>query len=252
MLQRMLFFVLVAAASACGDGARTEPAGEPPAAQLASAPRDTPAPAAQAPRQAPRPIVATPVAASALPAAARVRGHVLAARRWTDGLGENFLILTDTDAFESQECCGYGKELFAYHYVQRDTGLALLWRTRDFIHDCDVDMTVQMGDHTLAITDLDADGVAESTFLYILACRGDVSAAAMKLIMHEGTEKYAIRGTTDEDPRMPHADPSKMNVDPAFDFAPAAFESFAVAHWKKFTSEAEWRDREEARAASRR
>lgn len=163
-------------------------------------------------------------------------------------MGENLLILTETDAFDHEPCewdyCGNDKELYAYHYIQRDSGLALLWRTTDFIRECDVDMTVQMGAHTLAITDLDADGVAESTFLYILACRGDVSAATMKLIMHEGPEKYAIRGTTDEDPRMPGADPSEMNVDPSFNRAPPAFRTFAVAHWKKFTSEEDWRERE--------
>jgi hypothetical protein len=162
-------------------------------------------------------------------------------------MGDNLLILTETDAFDHTPCewdyCGNDKDLYAYH-VQRDTGLARLWTTKDFVWECDVDMTVQMGAHTLAITDLNADGVAESTFLYILACRGDVSVATMKLIMHEGAEKYAIRGTTDEDPRMPYAKRSEMNVDPSFDCAPPAFRDVAVAHWNKFTSEATWQERE--------
>jgi hypothetical protein len=231
---------------ACADGApkagdaepgiRSAPGQAPPAAQPQSAAAAATSHAAIAP---------VPVEARALPAKAAHEGTVVAARRWTDGLGENLLILTEAAATESAECCGWDGNLYAYHYVQRDSGLALLWRTTDFIHTCDVDMTVQMGEHTLAITDLDADGVAETTFLYILACRGDVSPATMKLIMHEGAEKYAIRGTTDEDPRLPDPRRGEMNVDPSFDRAPPAFRSFAVAHWKKFTSEEGWRAAEE-------
>jgi hypothetical protein len=186
------------------------------------------------------------VDARALPAGAAYRGNVVAARRWTDGLGDNLLILTRTDAFDHKPCgwdyCGNDQELYAYHYVQRDSGLTLLWRTTDFIRECDVDMTVRMGHQTLEITDLDADGVAESTFLYILACRGDVSAPSMKLIMHEGAQKYAIRGTMDEDARMPYARLSEMRMDPSFENAPTSFRTFAVAHWKKFTAYSAWPD----------
>lgn len=248
MLARVSLTVTFVALLGCGDAGKAEPQvsttsdtpGAAPTTQVAPQQQETVRPAQR--------IEPVAVEASALPAAAEHRGHVVAARRWTDRLGENLLILTETDAFDHKPCewdyCGNDKELYAYHYVQRDSGLALLWRTTDFIRECDVDMTVQMGAHTLAITDLDADGVAESTFLYILACRGDVSAAAMKLMMHEGAEKYAIRGTTDEDPRIPGADRSEMNVDAAFNRAPPAFRTFAVAHWKKFTNELEWRELE--------
>ena len=43
------------------------------------------------------------------------------------------------------------------------------------------------------VTDLDQDGIAETTVQYKLACRSDVSPALMKLVMHEGETKYAHR-----------------------------------------------------------
>lgn len=241
MLRHALLPILIAAAAACG-GAQAEPE----RANAVAAPDSPPAASrsASAPASERPPITPAEVEAGELPAGAVHRGNVVGARRWTDGLGENLLILTRTDPFEAKPCeydsCGWDQELYAYHYTRRDTGLALLWRTTDFIRQCDLDMTVRMGHQTLEITDLDADGIAETTFLYILACRGDVSAAEMKLIMHEGAEKYAIRGTMDEDPRMPDARPSQMTVDPSFNRAPAAFRTFAMAHWKKFTAQSAW------------
>ena len=46
----------------------------------------------------------------------------------------------------------------------------------------------------MTITDLDADSIAETTVQYKLACSSDVSPALMKLVMHEGETKYALRG----------------------------------------------------------
>jgi len=45
------------------------------------------------------------------------------------------------------------------------------------------------------ITDLDNDGITETTIAYKLTCRSDVSPSNMKLIMHENDTKMALRGT---------------------------------------------------------
>lgn len=241
MLKHSLLPILIAAVSAC-TGADAEPQRADAAAEAPPAASRTASAAASASPSARQEITPVAVDAGQLPAGAARRGNVVGARRWTDALGENLIILTRTDPVESctDDFCGWDQELYAYHYVQRDTGLALLWRTTDFIRECDLDMTVRMGHQTLEITDLDDDGTAETTFLYILACRGDVSPAEMKLIMHEGAEKYAIRGTMDDHPRMPGAGPGEMNVDPSFNRAPPAFRTFAVAHWKKFAPLGAW------------
>jgi hypothetical protein len=67
-----------------------------------------------------------------------------------------------------------------------------------------------------------------------MACKGDVSPDDMKLIMHEGENKYAIRGTmllkiTGEKPYG-----GEMKIDASFDKAPEEFVEFAKSQWKKY------------------
>ncbi|HET6229686.1 MAG TPA: hypothetical protein VFE05_06350 [Longimicrobiaceae bacterium] len=99
---------------------------------------------------------------------------------------------------------------------------------------CDFDLTAGFEPGSLAVTDLDRDGVAETSFLYVLACRSDVSPAVLKLIMHEGAAKYAIRGTTR--PKGAGAG-GEMRPDAAFRTAPAAFLAFARHQWARFVPE---------------
>lgn len=179
----------------------------------------------------------------AIPAAATYTGNLVAARSWTDAHGENLLILTRTNDVPSRnpEVDGRDAETYAYHYVRRGTGYELLWRTTDFIRECQEDLTLEVSPETIAITDLDADGTAETTFMYILACRGGLDPCAMKLIMHEGATKYAIRGSTDlsEELRDEYAR-STMSIDPSLADGPATFLQFAVRHWKRFERESWW------------
>ncbi len=88
------------------------------------------------------------------------------------------------------------------------------------------------------ITDLDDNGIAESTFLYKLRCRSDVSPVQLKLIMHQGKEKYALRGET----LVPTADPDKKPggqkiIAPAFGLAPKVFLDHALHQWNAFVEE---------------
>ena len=46
------------------------------------------------------------------------------------------------------------------------------------------------------ITDLDNDGIAEISLPYVLICRGGMDPGEMKIIMYEGSTKYALRGST--------------------------------------------------------
>jgi hypothetical protein len=58
----------------------------------------------------------------------------------------------------------------------------------------------------------------------------------MKLIMHEGVTKYAIRGTMLlETPQGSYGD--EMKVDASFDGAPKEFLPYAKDEWNKFKTE---------------
>lgn len=85
-------------------------------------------------------------------------------------------------------------ELHIRQYVRRNGLYQELWRLQDAVRECPVDLTLSPLPGATSITDLDNDGQTETTVLYRLACRGDVSPAQLKLIMREGKAKYALRG----------------------------------------------------------
>jgi hypothetical protein len=79
-------------------------------------------------------------------------------------------------------------------FLKKDTGYSLLWKISDAEKNCEFDLTAEFLKFSTVIADLDQDDVAETIIQYKLACRSDVSPAQMKLIMHEGESKYALRG----------------------------------------------------------
>lgn len=46
------------------------------------------------------------------------------------------------------------------------------------------------------ITDLDADGIGEVTFLYKTGCRREKIPMKLRLVMYEGSKKYTMKGST--------------------------------------------------------
>jgi hypothetical protein len=173
------------------------------------------------------------------------RGTVVAGRRWRDAAGEHTLLLTQTGRLPSRVRAAdlavadepaYDAEVYGYHYTYApgSRGSArLLWRTVDAERGCQFDLYAGHLTEAVSLTDLDQDGLAETTFLYTLSCRSDVSPAVRKLIMHEGREKYAIRGTT----RPPGQDGGgETAVDAAFARAPAALREYAVGQWKRYVA----------------
>jgi hypothetical protein len=181
--------------------------------------------------------------ARSLPGEIRYQGKIVMGARWMDSNGENFLLLTQTGKFRSKGKAEadmgipFDAEVYGYNYVKKDGAVSLLWKITDFERECAFDLYAGFLKNSLVITDLDSNGVAESSFLYKLSCRSDVSPATLKLMMHEGATKYAIRGTT----KVPgDGGGGEMNVDPAFKTANPLFQNFAVEQWKKFVVEKEF------------
>lgn len=184
----------------------------------------------------------------ALPAEIRYKGEVVAGARWRDKNGENLLLLCATGSFKSPvppnskenpyEDWGWAAELHGYHYVKAREQYTLLWKLFDTVKICPFDLDAAFLPNSLTITDLDNNGIAETTFLYKLGCRSDVSPVQLKLIMHEGKAKYAIRGKT----RVRIGGPDEkvggqQTVDPAFDRAPKVFLDHALQQWNAFVEE---------------
>lgn len=141
---------------------------------------------------------------SQLPAGVpRQPGRVLELKQWRDKNGLNLLVLTRTpvrndppqpDGPEEAQSV----DMYARQYVQR-TGQRQwqeLWHLQDGVAGCPFDLGLGPVPGATAVTDLDDDGLTETTLLYSLTCTSDVSPATLKLILHEGAAKYALRGYT--------------------------------------------------------
>ncbi|KAA9331482.1 hypothetical protein F0P96_14670 [Hymenobacter busanensis] len=125
-------------------------------------------------------------------------GQLLESRRWTDAAGDNLLVVYRTKPATEKHSEMEGEqhvELFARQYVRPANGrYQELWRLQDAVRHCPFDMWLGPLPSSTRITDLDQDGTTETTLVYKLTCRSDVSPSQMKLIMHEGPAKYALRG----------------------------------------------------------
>jgi hypothetical protein len=169
-----------------------------------------------------------------LPASVKYDGKIVSGARWEDKNGQNVLIVCQTDEKTSGDF--RAKELFAYQYILNGEDSKQLWKINDFIKECPVDVILSLIPGSITVTDINRDGVAENTFLYRMSCKGDVSPDDMKLIMHEGENKYAIRGSM-----ILVMDGKKyggeMKPDQAFDKGPSGFFSYALEQWKKFETE---------------
>lgn len=169
-----------------------------------------------------------------LPSSVKYDGKIVAGARWEDKNGQNVLIVCETE--EKTTGDNRSKELFAYQYILDGDNAKQLWKVNDFIKDCPVDLALKLIPGSITVTDINKDGIAENTFLYRMSCKGDVSPDDMKLIMHEGENKYALRGQMIQIMGGQKYG-GQMNTDPSFNKAPNGFFAYAREQWKKFETE---------------
>lgn len=144
-------------------------------------------------------------------------GHFIGGITWLDNNGENILIISKSDKFLGEiainarknhefeivngdtsfygiESEAFDQEIFAYNYVKQNDNLSLLWKMYDFEKDCVMNLIIQYLENPPLLTDLDNDNIMESWIIYKKTCTSDVSPLDLKIIMHEGNKKYALRG----------------------------------------------------------
>ena len=141
---------------------------------------------------------ANKITAVQLPKTIKFKGKLEEAWQWKDKLGDNILITSLIKPYRAnpskENSDEHTSELHAFHYIKKDTAYKLLWLLSDAVKNCPFDITLEFINGAISITDLDRDGIAETKVQYKIVCRSDVSPAGMKLIMHEDTVKYALRG----------------------------------------------------------
>jgi hypothetical protein len=169
-----------------------------------------------------------------IPKSASYKGEIIAAVRFTDTEGDHLVITTETGTTDSKGNEG-GRDaaLYAYFYNINGISTTLNWQTYDFVSYCYQDLDATYVPHTFAITDLNKDGKAEVWLMYKTLCTGDVSPGEMKIIMHEGSKKYAIRGQNRVRVGVNHFAGGKYTFDEAFKNGPVQFKNYAQELWKK-------------------
>jgi len=170
----------------------------------------------------------------AIPKSIHFPGHIINAVQYTDSEGEHIVITTETGitAVKGEEALRKA-DIYAYCYKIEIAQYALTWQMHDFTEECDVDVKAKYVPSAFAITDLDKDGTAEVWLMYRTACRGDVSPANMKIIMHEANKKYAVRGTSKIKISDKDYSGGEYAMDEAFKTGPEVFRQYAIQLWKK-------------------
>lgn len=269
---RQIYWALLVSLVACDNKSQEQMKTEPPSESVKEVVADS--------MQVAVNMVPQALSLTEIPKDLRPPGQLLEGWRWTDSNGENLLVVFRTvslskqeqetkanpalrpDSTEIVEMTDYERSarLTAKQYVRQQGKYKELWRVQDAVTDCAFDMTLGLRPGSTAITDLDRDGRSETTIMYASACRSDVSAATLKLIMRAGEAKYALRGSTvvqydsvPADQRLPTTpccldNKSKQwressntegyyQNETDFRAAPAAFLQFARKHWQKFSIE---------------
>jgi len=177
-----------------------------------------------------------------LPKGLKYEGNIKNAVRWTDNLGDNIAIITETGIYKSKkynnEDYGSDAELFAYRFIISNDSIKQAWKVYDFIKECHVDIEASFIKNTFQITDLDSNGVAEVWLMYKTVCHGDISPCDMKIIMYQGQQKFAIRGQNKTDiGKDDNGDTlyigGEYKYDKAFADGPKVFLDFARKLWDK-------------------
>jgi hypothetical protein len=161
-----------------------------------------------------------------------IKGTPVDGLSWQDAEGENRVLFT-ANPVQLNKSGQQAGAVYAYCFIKNATGWNKKWEVKDRIENCEVDATCEFLPGSFSITDNDGNNAGEVTFLYKLSCKGDVSPDEKKLIMYEGVNKYAIRGST----ILQFAggkEGGDKKIDPSFSKAARPLLDFANSQWDKF------------------
>lgn len=177
----------------------------------------------------------TKLTKSELPKGISYKGNLKEAVRWIDESGVNLVVMTETEETENKSASSEGyrdKSLYAHHFLLFEDSISQTWKVTDYIKECPLDIAANFVKNTFQVTDLDKDGTAEVWLMYIVTCTSDVSPVEMKIIMYEGTQKFAMRGHNQVDVGNGQLEGGDYKFDKAFNQGPEVFRNFAKKLWK--------------------
>lgn len=167
----------------------------------------------------------------------KVSGTVERWVSWQDSRGDNVAIFSQETKEKARKDGErlLSKSLYVTVFSGKDGKMKRVREVRELANACLFDLTNEVRETSVGVTDLDADGIGELTFVYVTGCRSDVSPQAMKLLVLEGADKHILRGST-----QVNTGPEKVGGEFKADFgkkAPATFLDHATKVWAKFVAE---------------
>ncbi len=174
-------------------------------------------------------------AISKLPKEVSYKGSIKDIVRWSDKSGENITILSESGVFTKgdpdADMENKNAEVYAINYLVTKDSSKVKWKVIDYERNCPFDIVCAFVNKTLQVTDLNNDGVAEVWMMYKVACRSDVSPSNMKIIMYEGSQKFAMRGQNKVQMTETELYGGDYKFDEALEKAPKKFRDFALKMW---------------------
>lgn len=183
-----------------------------------------------------------PIGYNDIPEEAHFRGVIVECLEFRDKNGDNLLILTQTGIFPVSAKNNEGvyekrfdrAEVRACLYVKKTgaSGYDLLWK-KEMVQDCEGgDLYAGFTKKSLAVSDLDKDGIAEVSFQMLTSCRSDVSPAKRCLLLFEGTECIEWGGETQLEDMSLEAPKKKIP-----EAVSPEVQHFLEEQWKRFAEE---------------
>jgi len=154
---------------------------------------------------------------------------------WKDKKGLHFLGIDQIETGKIAQV-GFSSKLTAYSYeILQDLTIKESWRIRDFSPNAVTRISYLQ--NTLFVTDVDSDGIAETSFLYCIS--GDCCDPwLVKLMLHKNNRKLAIRGEVpiieeDLESYQKNFDSIYVKYDKRIrDFASEQWDKGIRMHWK--------------------
>jgi hypothetical protein len=158
-------------------------------------------------------------------------GVVAGGSRFTDRNGTNVVVLIHQVEEGGDR---NNRRLWVHHYVEAAGKRRMLRTVRDQEENCELDNVAGFVDGSLAVTDLDGDGLAEVTFAYDLGCMSDVSPRGRKVVVLENGEKWILRGQSRVDVGGGQRLGGRFTADPPQKNWPKTLHDHAIDVWQRF------------------
>lgn len=200
---------------------------------------------------------------SQIPVEMKIKGNFVSAVSYSDSIGINYIIQTETKLFTPKSAIEAAKKyelinvggridtirnieadyrikgLNVYHYFQKGDSVSLLWKHLDKITDCSYKNIKAEYLTKPLVTDLDNNGKCEVWLLYQLGCRESEDVGlGMKLVMYKGKDSYVVRGIRQTKLAKESAkSDSTVKADDSFKELPQAMRDYSFNLWNSYKKE---------------